>query len=235
MPKELEKPLTADRVFELWELFGEPPVLSSENLDSYHKLISEYIFHYQPTNALQLRAIREMLDADWEMARCSRHRTVMVERYFRKEADELIFRLQKSNEPRKREIESIKQYGRDETKKHQLETLIHATETNIAKIRQAHGNELDHNRILQQGAPFLDRLDDWQNSARARRAGAMQLLEYSLARPAMDEQRIIDAQYQEVEKQQIQPTVSPSIAPAEAPVHDVSAENSSEQAELSKE
>ena len=184
------------------------------------QLSTEYIAQYNPTNALQLRSIREAVDADWEAFRSSRHRTVMVERYFRKEADEIIFLLQKANEPRKKEIDRINQYGRDETKKHQLETLIQPTEANIAKIRQAHGTELDHNRILQQGASFLDRLDDWQNSARARRAGAMQLLEYSLARTEMGDQESMDAQYQEVEKQQIQPTASPPIAPAEAPVHE---------------
>lgn len=235
MSKESEKPLTSDQVVELWELFGKPPVLSSESADAYQKLVTEYLVQYKPTNVLQLRALREAVDADWEILRCTRHRTVMVERYFRKEADEMIFLLQKANEPRKKEIDRIDQYGRDETKKHQLETLIQATEANIAKIRQGHGNELDHNRILQQGAPFLDRLDDWQNSAMARRAVAMQLIEYSLARTDIGDQKIIDAQYQEVEKRQIQPTASPPIAPAEAPIHDVTAENSSEQAELSKE
>lgn len=235
MSQQTKKSLTTDQVVDLWELFGPPPVLSSENADAYQKLVAEYIIQYEPTNALQLRAIREAVDADWESSRCSRHRTVMVERYFRKEANERVLRLQQANEIRTKEIDHINKYSRDEAKKHQLETLIQATEADIAKIKQAHGNELDHNRILQQGASFLDRLDDWQNSARARRASAMQLIEYSFARTEIGDQKVIDAQYQEVEKQQIQSTVSPPIAPDEAPIHDVTAENSSKWAELAKE
>jgi hypothetical protein len=63
----------------------------------------------------------------------------------------------------------------------------------------------------------------------------MQLFEYSLARAGIGDQKTIDAQCQEVDKRQIEHTASPTIAPAEAPIHDVTAENSSEQAELSKE
>ena len=63
-------------MIELWKLFGKPPVLSSESLDAYEKLSTEYIFQYKPTNAIQLRAIREIVDADWENSRGSRHRTV---------------------------------------------------------------------------------------------------------------------------------------------------------------
>ena len=66
----------------------------------------------------------------------------MVERYFRKEANERVLRLQQANEIRTKEIDHKNKYSRDEAKKHQLETLIQATEADIAKIKQAHGNEL---------------------------------------------------------------------------------------------
>lgn len=235
MSPQPAKPLTPEEVLELWDLFGPPPVLSSESHDGYTRLMAEYVAYYKPTNALQLRAIREAADADWESFRCNRHRTVAVERHFQKDVADRVSNLRHKNERRREEIEDIARRGGDADKKYKYQTLIQATETNIAKISQTPANELDHNRFLEQASEFLDHLDEWQNSAKARRAGALQLLEYSLSRDDADDQKIIDAQYQEVDKRQIGHAASPPIAPAETPDHDVTAENPSEPAKLLQE
>lgn len=235
MSSRSETPLTADQVGQLWELFGPPPVLSSENLDAYHHLAKECVLIYQPTNSLQLRMIREVVDADWESFRCGRHRTLAIERNFRKEVEGQVSCLQQMNANKKRKIEQISKYTHDDGEKHQLQTSIQATEANIAKISQKAANEIDHNRALERGAAFLDHLEDWQNGARARRSSALQLLEYARAKTFCDDQKIIDAPYKEVDKPQIGQTASPAIVPAKVSDHDVTAENYSEPAELPKE
>lgn len=230
MPPKADTPLTPDQVVEFWELFGCPPVLSTEDLNAYHHLVTEYVAVYQPTNALELRVVREAVDADWEGFRCGRHRTVAVERYFRNEVEARVSQLKQMNE----RIKGGLTHSNNE-KKQQLEALSQTTEMNIAKLTQTPANEFDHNRALERGAAFLTHLEVWQNGARARRTSALQLLEYSRARATHADQKIIDAPYKEVDKPQIDHVASPTIAPAEVPDNAVTTQNSSEPAKLPQE
>jgi hypothetical protein len=142
MSQKSEQSMTADQVVDLWKVFGPLPVLSTESLDAYERLASEYAAHYNPTNALQLRFVREAVDADWESFRYSRHRTVTIDRYFRKEAEENVSHLRQKNERRENEIDQINRFGHDDDKKRQLQTLIQATEARVCPfncVRPIHG------------------------------------------------------------------------------------------------
>lgn len=235
MSQRISKPLTENEVVGLWALFGPPPVLSTENQQAYDKIRGEYVAHYRPKNAVQLRAIREVVDCDWEIFRFIRHRAVGIERHFRKSIDNQVLRLRSKNEQNKERVGRLPKYTpNDIAQLSALESVIAKTEADVEELLKRQPLEIDHNRALEQGAEFFDHVDRWLNSATARRNAALQLVEYCCG-PSPDNREVIETEYEEVGARQIEHTPSSSLAPAEVVAHDVATRHSSESLKLAKE
>jgi hypothetical protein len=71
--------LTANEIAALGEMFGPPPVLSSENKEGYYKLRNAFVTYYRPTDARHWAWIRELVDTQWEILRHLRYRTTAIE------------------------------------------------------------------------------------------------------------------------------------------------------------
>jgi hypothetical protein len=50
--------LTENEMAARWEMFGPPPVLSSENKEGYYNLGNGFVAYYRPTNDCQWAWIR---------------------------------------------------------------------------------------------------------------------------------------------------------------------------------
>jgi DNA repair exonuclease SbcCD ATPase subunit len=225
------KPLTGDRITELWALFGPPPVLSTEEKEAYDSLRKGFVAYYRPTNTLHLTLIRELVDTEWEIFRLVRHRTRGIERRFRTRIDDWVSRLKSINAQRKHEIKSLHP-SRD--KYSELETAVSNTESKIEEIRKRQPDELDYNRAIDEAAKFLEVLDKWLNTATARRNSVLKLLEYYCG-PTDDRNEVTEVEYKEVEQDGVKQIPAPPLAPAELVADDVTTQNRSEPVELSKE
>jgi hypothetical protein len=232
MASRTRKLLTKDEIGEMWSLFGPPPVLSTEDRQSYDRICAEYVVLYKPTNLAQLKAIRDVVDADWEIFRFRRHRSLGIERHFRKFLDDQVLRIRFHQEKSKQRVKS----GRpsDLADLAELQRVVENTQSDVEDILNRPATEIDHNLAFEQGAEFFDHLDKWLNSATARRNAALQILEYCCERLS-DEDETIDIEYQEVETRKIEHTNSPLLAPTEVIASDIAAQNSSKPAELPKE
>jgi hypothetical protein len=204
------KPLTGDRITELWALFGPPPVLSTEDKEAYDSLRKGFVAYYRPTNTLHLTLIREVVDTEWEIFRLVRHRTRALERRYRKPFEEKLAKLLE---------------GSHWNSDHLIQELL---------FRQRQPNELDYNRALEEAAKFMDVLDKWLNTATARRNSVLKLLEYYCG-STDDRNEVTDGEYKEVEQDDVNKIPAPLLAPAESDPHRVTTANHSEPVELSKE
>jgi hypothetical protein len=86
-----------------WEMFGPPPVLSSENKETYYKFRNACVAYYRPTDVRHWSLIRELVDTQWEILRHLRYRTTAIELANQNRIDE-----------RRKVIKKILQEPRDE-------------------------------------------------------------------------------------------------------------------------
>jgi hypothetical protein len=80
-------PLTQEGVNKIWDLFGSPPVLKTEDREAYDNIRQGYVAFYRPTTSLHVSLIRELVDTEWEMFRLFRIRTKILNRTYRRTDD----------------------------------------------------------------------------------------------------------------------------------------------------
>ena len=61
-------------VAELIDLFGPPPVLSTEDVQTYCKMLTALVRELEPPTFLGKRYVREIADTDWEIIRLMRQK-----------------------------------------------------------------------------------------------------------------------------------------------------------------
>src|SRR5262245_877823 len=87
MSKELQKaPPTTDFV-ELKELFGPPPVLSSEDPKAYEAMLARILQSLKPRDFIEQMLGKDLTDATWEMKRYARHKALGIERQYREQQE----------------------------------------------------------------------------------------------------------------------------------------------------
>jgi hypothetical protein len=78
------KPYPTDSIVaEINNLCGPPPVLSSENLEAYQRLLFGLFETIQPRDTLEQLLVRGLADSFWEILRYTRHKTLSIERKHR--------------------------------------------------------------------------------------------------------------------------------------------------------
>jgi hypothetical protein len=77
-------PTTIDaRLAQLRDLFGAPPVLSSENLKAYYEMLRRFIECFEPQDFFETVLMKDIADGTWESARYSRHKVLLLDRRYR--------------------------------------------------------------------------------------------------------------------------------------------------------
>lgn len=215
------RPLTDPEITALWSLFGPPPVLGTENQEAYDTLRIEYAAYYRPSNAMQVKLVRELVDMDWEIIRLTRHHTVVIDRYYRRKLENEAFKLRFENQKNKDRVsDATKRHPRELVEIAALQAVVDKTTSDIQEIFKRPPTELDHNLALEQGADFLDALDRWRNAATARRNNVLKLLEYYCGSPN-DDGEATAIEYREVQSPELERKPSPPLAPEKVVTDDV--------------
>ena|SRR5215510_6343431 len=81
--REVRAEETAANFAKLRELFGPPPVLSTENQKAYDDLTMHLLQVFRPHDLIELMYIRQLADITWEIVRYTRHKTLAIDRKFR--------------------------------------------------------------------------------------------------------------------------------------------------------
>jgi hypothetical protein len=77
--KKMTKTEVAQIPPEIRELWGEPPLLSSEDLKAYDKLARTIIKDVAPTDVIEWLWIKDVLDLSWEVRRLRRFKITLIE------------------------------------------------------------------------------------------------------------------------------------------------------------
>jgi hypothetical protein len=147
----------------MWEPFGPPPVLSSENPEAYYALRTGYVDYYRPANIVHLSWISELVNTHWEILRQLRYRTAAIESYYqdrmywcRKKAEQIV-------RNRKDELGKLHlpfgDLGHEQVTS--LQKGIATLEAKIKELAQRKPNDADHSRALEQAAKYVEKLDKW--------------------------------------------------------------------------
>ena len=75
-------PKAEDQIAWLKTLFGQPPVLSTEDPRAFEEIWAKMIQKLQPRDMIEQIFIWEAGVATWEMIRYNRHKTLMIQRKF---------------------------------------------------------------------------------------------------------------------------------------------------------
>jgi hypothetical protein len=86
-------------------LFGPPPLLSSENGDHYNELWTRLATCLNPRDFMEELLVKTVVDATWLTQRYVRHQTLAIERRFRQN---LEFQAKRSKDIKQRRDEQVK-------------------------------------------------------------------------------------------------------------------------------
>jgi hypothetical protein len=159
MSRELqETSSTGTAPAELRRLLGAPPVLSTENAQSYDEIMGRLMECLAPRDFMEQMLIKELTDCTWEMARYTRQKTLAMERGFREHLrfpgqDALAERLAEQD----REPHHVRDGAIDEA--------------------DALAVELDHARALEMTLGYHERVDRLLVTAAARRNNVLDQIE----------------------------------------------------------
>ena len=61
-------------------LFGDPPLLSTEDPRLYRELLDRFVGSVEPRNVIEWLWVKDIVDLSWEIARLRRYRALLIER-----------------------------------------------------------------------------------------------------------------------------------------------------------
>ena len=221
--------LTENEMAARWEMFGPPPVLSSENKESYYNLRHGFVSYYRPTDARHWSWIRELVDTQWEILRHLRYRTAAIKRYeqirmrgWRKKADQIL-------EMRKNQLSKLHlpfaDLGHEQVVS--LQNHIPTLEAKIEEIAQRKPDDVEQSQDLEKAARFVEKLDKWLKNATARRNNLLKILEY-YCRLIDRRTEIPAAHYNELKQDELKQITAAPFVPAASLSGHVTTEDHSE-------
>jgi hypothetical protein len=185
MNEESVKTLTKTDLNAFGTVFGSPSLLTTESISQYREMADQLIKTLQPNDGLELLLVRQVLQETWKIMRYERHQTLGIDRRFRQSGE--FQNDLKAERAKKREALSKKlaeKTGRPVTELSQMVELCEVIETSVedvgalAERGREHQREIMHNRALEAGIEFQEKLDRLISAATRRRNDALQLLEY---------------------------------------------------------
>ena len=202
MVKQMSKnDSVAKTLADIKKLLGAPPVLTSESLRTYDRLLTQVVEAMQPRDIIEMMFVKDVVNASWEISRYETHQTLVIERqhqrrqeqenkrrqHERKRKKELVAYKEEQREQAERTAESANQdEQQDQTKAPttlfermlELEEVIDATVSDVDEIIEAVPDEVDHAIALEAGIDYFVELDRLRSVAIARRNEALRQLDF---------------------------------------------------------
>lgn len=166
----------------MMDLLAPAPVLSTESLKSFLALRDQFVSSLDPGDFVELRFVMEMVDAAWHIKRYTFHKSLGVERCYRK-SQEFQARRQKLLEARKEShaqqaAETMTQTPDDIAAVARLEEKLSDTIAEVDHAVTWTAEELGHNAALERSMLFQESLEKLNASATVRFYKAMDALEH---------------------------------------------------------
>jgi hypothetical protein len=214
------KKRTRAQIGKVRELFGPPPVLSTESERAYNEILSQFVESFAPQDVLELSLVRHLTDSTWEIIRYTRHKTLGIEARFRQhllaEAQRKKLQAQRMQEIARKRAERSQTPANEDERLGELEKVVMTSVADVDEILDRVPKELDHARALEANIENHERLDGCLNASVSRRNDVLN--QFELYRVGLSlrlrklSDKIIDAEFSEVEKLKRE---SPPLMPAD--------------------
>jgi hypothetical protein len=201
MAKDLQKTSFTTDFVELKQLFGPPPVLSSEDPKAYDAMWARILESLKTSDFIEQMLSKDLTDATWEMKRYSRHKALVIERQYREqqemeeaeeaeeteEAEQLEGSAQESEQATAVEgeqieqVEGVKQAGAPTTQFErmlELAAVVDSVVPDCDEIIAGPVDELEYAAALESTINYYKRLDRLYSVAMARRDDVLQQLDF---------------------------------------------------------
>jgi len=173
------------KLAELQQLFGPPPVLSSESTQSYDEIMTRLMEGFAPRNFIQQIYIKELADCTREMVRYTRYKTLTMEARFQQR---LEFQAQRHRAAAQSKDTFAKgPAGQAREAATTPDDLLDGLVKEIDDMLLKPAAEIAHVRALEVVLVKLERVNKLLNAARARRNNILEQIE---AYKAVREQRL---------------------------------------------
>ena len=165
---------TGREVDELLELFGPAPILRTESLQAYQKILRQWLEEFTPRNVINQMFVKELTDCTWQMACYTRHKTLLMQR-------RLLQRLEyqeqrRANAPQQEDYKSVLDSSQ-EPPACADDLLDQVIDEIDAILLQSDREELKHLRALEVAFLYYERIDRLLASATARRNNILKRME----------------------------------------------------------
>jgi hypothetical protein len=175
MTQEAQEKSIEAQLAELLQLFGPPPVLSSEDIGSYQEIMARFLEEFAPQDFMGQLLIKELTDSHWEVRRHSRHTTLLMQRRFR---DRLEFQAQRrKNAAQGKEAPAKKPAAPNGKPSSEPEDVLEGLVADVDAILLEPAAARDHLRALEVGLVCYEDLDKLLAAARTRRNDALDRIE----------------------------------------------------------
>ena len=161
------------------EQCGPPPVLSTESVEAYYEMMSQFVEVFTPKNVLEQSFIKDLTDATWEAKRYSRYKALLIERKFQQRLEFQAERMKLQAERNEAFARKVAEKPANELARMDgLAEVLESSVQEIDNILKRTPDELDHARALEDGFKIYEGIDDLLNHALARRNDALRQLEW---------------------------------------------------------
>jgi hypothetical protein len=166
---------TETQLAELLQLFGPPPVLSSEDIRSYREIMARLLESFAPRDFMEQSVIKELTDSTWDVMRSSRHKTLLMERRFR---ERLEFQAQRGKAAAQgKDAPAKKPVAPNGKPSTEPEDVLEGLVADVDAILLEPAAARDHLRALEVGLVCYEHLDKLLAAARTRRTNALDRIE----------------------------------------------------------
>jgi hypothetical protein len=252
MPTKEITPLSEEELRRFLHSMGPPPVLSTEDPKAFEDLFLDIARPLKNPDHLSLHLTWEIAVDTWSNARCARHETIAVRRWWDKFHDSQLVAAKTMKltyeEALRKKAAGRSMYPAEAVQAAELQEKIDNTVKEIDAIIARVPTEADFNQALRGNADFLQVLDQLRNGANRRRFGNCVLLDKHSAYldlTTRKDDEVVDAEFKEVQTLTENPpkteTQGPPPAIAASPPivpttenensHDVEPQNRSESAQ----
>jgi hypothetical protein len=168
-------------VAQLKEMFGSPPLLTSESVEAYDKTLAGLVDSFNPQDAFEAMLVRQVADETAFATRYMRHKSLAVDRRLR---SRLAFQAKQARALAERKgnraelnDERGKMLNSEKDRLFELLDVIENTSPDLEEIRNHAATERHHAWALEAAIKYIEQLDKLITSAMARRNVALRQLE----------------------------------------------------------
>jgi hypothetical protein len=168
-------------VAQLKEMFGPPPLLSSESIEAYDKFLAGLVDCFNPSDPFEAMLVRQVADETAFAARYTRHHTLAIDGRLRRlrefQAKQAKALAERKSGRASANAERAKSPQNEDERMMELVDVLENTLGEVDGILDRAKTERDHARALESAVGYIEQLDNLLNSAIARRNVALRQLE----------------------------------------------------------